>query len=74
MSGGTNSSSTKNRLYMPPGGNYSLQIDYLACKQYGASYRDISSYPQPISTGQTELCKQVKPFILYNIHFFIFKI
>lgn len=53
------SNSTKNRLYMPPGANYSLQIDYLACKQYGASYRDISSYPQPISTGQTELCKQV---------------
>lgn len=50
--------------YMPTGNNYSLEIDYLSCKQYGASYRDISSYPQPISTGQTELCKQVtKEFI-----------
>jgi len=51
-------SSGKNRIYLPPG-NYSLEIDYLSCKQYGASYRDISSYPQPISTGQTDLCKQV---------------
>lgn len=42
-----------------PANNIHLEIDYLACKQYGASYRDISSYPQPISSGQTELCKQV---------------
>lgn len=39
--------------------NIHLEIDYLSCKQYGASYRDISAYPQPISSGQTELCKQV---------------
>ena len=49
----------KGRVAMPSGTNYSLEIDYLSCKQYGASYRDISSYPQPISSGQTELCKQV---------------
>ncbi len=36
-----------------------VEIDYLSCKQYGASYRDISSYPSPVSTGQTDLCKQV---------------
>lgn len=42
-----------------PANNIHLEIDYLACKQYGASYRDISSYPQPISSGQTELCKLV---------------
>ncbi len=36
-----------------------VEIDYLSCKQYGASYRDISSYPTPISSGQTDLCKQV---------------
>jgi paired amphipathic helix protein Sin3a len=39
--------------------NIYIEIDYLSCKQYGASYRDISAYPQPISSGQTELCKQV---------------
>jgi paired amphipathic helix protein Sin3a len=39
--------------------NVHLEIDYLSCKQYGASYRDISAYPQPISSGQTELCKAV---------------
>ena len=50
------------REYMPAGSNYSLEIDYLSCKQYGASYRDVSSYPQPPSTGQTELCKQVIKF------------
>ena len=56
----TNSlNSNRNRLFVPPGNNYSLEIDYMSCKQYGASYRDISSYPQPISSGQTELCKQV---------------
>ena len=36
-----------------------LEIDYLSCKQYGASYRDISAYPQPISSGQTEMCRAV---------------
>lgn len=48
------------RLNMPhSSGNIHMEIDYLSCKQYGASYRDISAYPQPISSGQTELCKQV---------------
>ena len=49
----------KNRIYLPPGNNYSLEIDYSSCMQYGASYRDISSYPQPINSNQSELCKQV---------------
>ncbi|CAF0772019.1 unnamed protein product [Brachionus calyciflorus] len=48
----------KDKINLPTN-NIHLEIDYLACKQYGASYRDISSYPQPISSGQTELCKQV---------------
>lgn len=50
----------KDRIALPPGSqNIHLEIDYLSCKQYGASYRDISSYPQPLSSGQTDLCKQV---------------
>jgi paired amphipathic helix protein Sin3a len=36
-----------------------IEIDYLSCKQYGASYRDISAYPTPTSSGQTESDKQV---------------
>lgn len=56
----TSGSSRGQRLNMPhSSGNMHLEIDYLSCKQYGASYRDISAYPQPISSGQTELCKQV---------------
>jgi paired amphipathic helix protein Sin3a len=39
--------------------NVHLEIDYLSCKQYGASYRDISAYPQPLSSGQTDLCRAV---------------
>ena len=50
---------SKDKIHIPPGENICLDIDYLSCKQYGASYRDISSYPQPISSGQTDLCKQV---------------
>ncbi|RNA33806.1 Paired amphipathic helix Sin3a [Brachionus plicatilis] len=50
--------SAKEKISLPAN-NIHLEIDYLACKQYGASYRDISSYPQPISSGQTELCKLV---------------
>ncbi len=61
--------SNKNRIFMPPGNHYSLEIDYLSCKQYGASYRDISSYPQPISSGQSDLCKQVNFFFL-EVFFF----
>lgn len=57
-----------------------LEIDYLSCKQYGASYRDISAYPQPICSGQTELCKQVSlsldemisSIFLNNNFFFVF--
>lgn len=62
---GTSSSASRradgdiNQNYLPTGDNNSLRIDYLSCKQYGASYRDISSHPQPINTGQTELCKEV---------------
>ena len=55
--------SSKNRIFMPSGNHYSLEIDYLSCKQYGASYRDISSYPQPISSGQSDLCKQVNSYL-----------
>lgn len=57
---GSGGSARGQRLNMPhSSGNIHLEIDYLSCKQYGASYRDISAYPQPISSGQTELCKQV---------------
>jgi hypothetical protein len=54
-----NGKNRQDRIALPPGDNILLEIDYLSCKQYGASYRDISAYPQPISSGQTELCKQV---------------
>jgi paired amphipathic helix protein Sin3a len=51
---------TTDRINIPhESQNVHLEIDYLSCKQYGASYRDISAYPQPISSGQTELCKAV---------------
>ena len=61
--------SNKNRIYLPPGNHFSLEIDYQQCKQYGASYRDISSYPQPISSGQTPLCKSVKVLYIFHILF-----
>lgn len=48
------------RLSVPPADEGVLmEIDYLSCKQHGASYRDISAYSLPPSSGQTELCKQV---------------
>ena len=49
----------RDRINLPFGEHMPLEIDYLSCKQYGASYRDISSYPQPVSSGMTDLCKQV---------------
>jgi paired amphipathic helix protein Sin3a len=57
----TNNSNSNitNRLNLPIDESVDLEIDYLSCKQHGASYRDVSSYSQPISSGQTALCKQV---------------
>ena len=49
----------KSRIMMPVDVNCTLEIDYLSCRQYGASYRDVSAYPQPVSSSQTELCKNV---------------
>lgn len=37
-----------------------MEIDYAACKRYGASYRALpKNYPQPTCTGRTSLCKEV---------------
>lgn len=37
-----------------------MEIDYAACKRYGASYRALpKNYPQPTCSGRTALCKEV---------------
>lgn len=37
-----------------------MEIDYAACKRYGASYRALpKNYPQPTCSGRSALCKEV---------------
>jgi histone deacetylase complex regulatory component SIN3 len=58
-SGYNNKHPYKDRIDLPTGDNVQLEIDYSSCKQYGASYREISAYPQALCSGRTQLCKQV---------------
>ena len=50
---------SKERIELPLCENIALEIDFSSCKQHGASYREISSFPQGICSGRTTLCKEV---------------